>query len=143
MTGRDTVPGKKQIPPLAGFATSPASLPGTGYAQDMSECRWCDIGQHPYPANQQGSTSVIIKEQVANQWNGQQPSNVTQDVCAACAHDLSMSVKSLTREQTEDQRLSEAEKLRDRQGGFIARAISAAPRPKFRTRLTEEPEDDL
>lgn len=121
--------------------SNPPGERGFCYDQGMSECRWCDIGQHPYPANQAGSTSVLIKEQVANQWSGQQPSNVTQDVCAACAHDLSMSVKSLTREMTEDQRLAEAEKLRDRQGGFIARAIVAPAKAKLRVRLTE-PEDD-
>lgn len=107
----------------------------------MSQCLWCDIGQHPYPAGQTGSTSITVREEVANQWGGQQPHNITQDVCAACAKDLMLSASALKRENTQEQRDAEAELIRERQGGVFRRALDNG-KSKLRVKLTE-PEDDL
>lgn len=56
----------------------------------MSDVKWCDLGQHPFPANQRGATTMSFGQQVGNQWGGTQPSNIAADVCAACAMDSGM-----------------------------------------------------
>lgn len=56
----------------------------------MSAVKWCDLGQHPFPANQPGATTMTFGQQVGNQWGGSQPSNIAADVCAACALDSGM-----------------------------------------------------
>lgn len=53
----------------------------------MSDCRWCDIGQHPFPAGQPGATTLKAEQYVKNQWGGSQPMDVVEEVCAACARD--------------------------------------------------------
>lgn len=53
----------------------------------MSDVKWCDLGMHPFPKGQPGSTTVSVQQQVKNQWGGYQPENIVQDVCAACASD--------------------------------------------------------
>lgn len=56
----------------------------------MSAVKWCDLGQHPFPADQPGATTMTFGQQVGNQWGGSQPSNIAADVCAACALDSGM-----------------------------------------------------
>lgn len=56
----------------------------------MSNVKWCDLGQHPFPANQPGATTMTFGQQIGNQWGGSQPSNIAADVCAACALDSGM-----------------------------------------------------
>lgn len=106
----------------------------------MTACMWCDIGQHPFPMGQPGSTQIGITEQVGNQWGGQQPHKVMQDVCAACAKDVGIRAGALVREQTPEQQDAEAARLRDMQGGLITRALEAA-KPKRRVRVAEPYED--
>src|SRR5579871_353966 len=56
----------------------------------MSMVKWCDIGQHAFPAGQPGSTTLKLEEQVKNQWGGYQPTDTVQDVCSSCARDSGM-----------------------------------------------------
>lgn len=88
----------------------------------MSDCKWCDMGQHPFPAGQPGSTQFAMTEQVRNQWGGQQPHTVQQDVCAACAADIGFNAKRLEdpREQAADD-YERADAVRKSTGGKVSK----------------------
>lgn len=51
----------------------------------MSQAKWCDVGNHPYSANDLNSTTISVEQPVSNQWGGSQPHKVTSDVCGKCA----------------------------------------------------------
>lgn len=70
----------------------------------MSDVKWCDLGGHPFPANQMGATTIALRKQVKNQWGGNQPQDIVQDVCAACAVENGLS-------ELKGQELSEAENI--------------------------------
>ena len=104
----------------------------------MSQCLWCDLGQHPFPAGQSGSTTLAVRNQVQNQWGGTQPHDVTKDVCAACAKDYGY--RNLTvAEKTQAELDREAEIVRDNVGGMPA---PAARRRRFALKSTEPDDRD-
>ena len=50
----------------------------------MSQALWCDPGKHPFSALDVDAQQMTITKQTRNQWGGQQPYTVTQDVCGPC-----------------------------------------------------------
>lgn len=82
----------------------------------MSGCRWCDIGQHPFPEGQPGATKVAYEEQVGNQWGGRQPSNTVREACAACSIDSGM--RNLRTDATQDEVDDLARSIREHTGGI-------------------------
>lgn len=92
----------------------------------MSQCLWCDFGNHPFPAGQPGSTNITLTEQVRNQWGGQQPHGIVKDVCAACAVDMGVSARKLTAREQEEDDYERAESVRTSTGGKLKRMIEKA-----------------
>lgn len=84
----------------------------------MSQVLWCDIGQHPFPRGQIGSTTLKVEQQVKNQWGGYQPEDVTQDVCAACAVDAGIKrIQDLRSGISEEDNMDLAAAIRDGTAG--------------------------
>lgn len=80
----------------------------------MSEVLWCDIGQHPFPMNQPGRTTLKLEQQIKNQWGGYQPHDVTQDVCSSCARDSGIrQIQMDIPQQTDDEANALADSIRD------------------------------
>lgn len=78
----------------------------------MSQVKWCDLGQHVFPANQPGSTTLKFERYVKNQWGGAQPSDIVQDVCAACAKDAGVQDYDKVADLTEDEEYAKADAIR-------------------------------
>jgi hypothetical protein len=51
----------------------------------MSGAKWCDFGNHAFSANAENAQSLSITRNVRNEWGGQQPHTVLQDICPECA----------------------------------------------------------
>lgn len=81
----------------------------------MSIAQWCDLGNHPFPQGQRGSTTIQVEEYVKNQWGGTQPTAVVKDVCAACADDQGLN--RLKPDVSDEQALMQARAIRARSGG--------------------------
>lgn len=81
----------------------------------MSAVKWCDLGQHPFPADQPGATTMTFGRNVGNQWGGSQPSNIAADVCAACAIDSGMPTFTDVQQDAEarDRQMEVARNIRD------------------------------
>lgn len=109
----------------------------------MSQVKWCDIGQHPFPEGQPGCTTLKVEQYVRNQWGGSQPQDIIQDVCAACARDAGikrMSEVSTGMSDAETDAL--ADSIRDGTAGSrfrknLTRALTAAHAPAS----TKDPEE--
>lgn len=56
----------------------------------MSNAKWCDVGSHAYSANERNAQQLSITKQVENQWGGNQPFTVQQDICATCAAEMGL-----------------------------------------------------
>ena len=84
----------------------------------MTNALWCDLGQHPFPAGQPGSTTLKVTEQVKNQWGGYQPSDTVKDVCRSCAKDYGYS-GLVTRDIPDEQLDKQADTSRERTGGIV------------------------
>lgn len=91
----------------------------------MSEVKWCDIGDHPYPANQPGATTLKLTQQTSNQWGGFQPTDVVQDVCAACADEMGMTRLEKRGTESQEVTLTRARDTRMRMGGRVKRELEA------------------
>lgn len=87
----------------------------------MSNVKWCDIGQHAFPENQPGSTTIFVDQKVRNQWGGVQSDKVGQDACAACAVDTGIKQMGDTLVQTDDEYLATARMIRDSPGAAVKR----------------------
>lgn len=92
----------------------------------MTDCRWCDVGQHPFPASDPGAMPIPIARNVANQWGGTQPSNIPLEACGACAHDLQLD--EVITVMKPEEILERSATIRENTGG-------TSPRPKHRPRL--------
>src|SRR5215469_11695763 len=44
--------------------------------EPVSQVKWCDIGQHAFPGNQDGATTLAVEQMTRNQWGGSQPTNI-------------------------------------------------------------------
>lgn len=82
----------------------------------VSTVKWCDIGQHAFPASQLGATTLKVEQMVKNDWGGVQPQDVVQDVCAACAKDSGIKNISGLDSKTEEELLQQAYLARDTPG---------------------------
>jgi len=78
----------------------------------VSNAKWCDLGQHVYPANQPGATTIKFERYVKNQWGGAQPNDVVQDVCAACAKDAGVQDYDKLAELSDDEEYAKADAIR-------------------------------
>lgn len=79
----------------------------------MSQVLWCDVGQHAYPANQPGATTLKVEQQVKNQWGGYQPSDIVQDICRSCANDMGIRQVGKLPEKSDEEIDEVAEAQRD------------------------------
>lgn len=58
---------------------------GRGEAEQVSDAKWCDVGQHAFSSTDIDGTYISITKNVSNQWGGAQPHTQQQDVCGRCA----------------------------------------------------------
>lgn len=96
--------------------TEQSSLPPES-GDNVSDVKWCDIGEHPFPANQPGATTMTMSQQIPNQWGGYQPSGVVMDICSACATDSGMRRMSDEPGESQEKTDAKARDIRRRSGG--------------------------
>jgi hypothetical protein len=96
----------------------------------MSVAKWCDVGQHAFPAGQPGATTIKLEQQVKNQWGGYQPNDTVQDLCASCARDQGMRGLANRMDISQEELDKIADEQRQRSGGIdIRKAIGSSRMP--------------